>query len=460
MRKSSHMTVRLFDLMTHYGGGAAPAYLSLNRIRQSCGSNALSAAGALAVSFVTTKARSASFCKRFRSVTPTGSENHMQAITLKDAKVTLLGALLLAVMAGCDAQGQDNAVPTAPPPEVEVAEVQAERVTLWGAFSGRIEAPQTVELRPRVSGYIDRVAFEEGELVSEGDVLFVIDPRPYKAREQLAQAELARMRSQLTLASSEAARSEQLWERRAISREEFEQRSAAKSMAQAAVNAAAAALQSAQLDLEYTQVKAPVSGRIGRAQVTRGNLASADTTLLSTLVSVDPLYVYFESDQQTVQDNPHGQAVPVRIGLAGAQDFPYQGQLDFVDNQYNPRTGTLQYRAQVANPDGALRPGQFARVEMPVAAASAALLVDQKALMTDQDRRYLYVLDDDNRAERRIVETGRRVDGLLVITEGLVPGERVVVNGLQKIAFPGIEVLPQQVNMRRGPAPLVVAIAP
>ncbi|PRB80199.1 efflux RND transporter periplasmic adaptor subunit [Pseudomonas sp. MYb185] len=384
----------------------------------------------------------------------------MHAIPFYQARVTLLGVLLLIALAGCDAQGQaqDNAMP--PPPEVEVAEVKAEQVTLWGAFSGRVEAPQTVELRPRVSGYIDQVNFEEGELVSEGDVLFVIDPRPYKAREQLAQAELARMRSQLALAGSEAARSEQLWERRAISREEFEQRNAAKTMAQAAVNAAAATVQSAQLDLEYTQVKAPVSGRIGRAGVTRGNLATADATLLATLVSVDPLYVYFESDQQTVQDNPHGQAVPVRIGLSGRQDFPYQGQLDFVDNQYNARTGTLQYRAQVANPDGKLRPGQFARVEMPVAAASAALLVDQKAVLTDQDRRYLYVLGDDNKVERRIVETGRRVDGLLVITAGLAAGERVVVNGLQKIGFPGIEVVPQQVAMRRTPAPIVVATAP
>ncbi|TKA91956.1 efflux RND transporter periplasmic adaptor subunit [Halopseudomonas bauzanensis] len=384
----------------------------------------------------------------------------MHATPFNQAKVALLGGLLLLVLAGCDARGQaqDNATP--PPPEVEVAEVNAEPVTIWGAFSGRVEAPQTVELRPRVSGYIDQINFEEGELVSEGDVLFVIDPRPYKAHVQLAEAELARMRSQLTLASSEAARSEQLWERRAISREEFEQRNAAKTMAQAAVNSAAAALQSAQLDLEYTQIKAPVSGRIGRAEVTRGNLATIDATLLATLVSVDPLYVYFESDQQTAQDNPHGQAVPVRIGLSGQQDFPYRGQLDFVDNQYNARTGTLQYRAQVANPDGKLRPGQFARVEMPVANASAALLVDQKAVLTDQDRRYLYVLGDDNKVERRTVETGRRVGKLLVITAGLSEGERVVVNGLQKIAFPGMEVLPQRVAMRPDPAPMVVATAP
>lgn len=379
----------------------------------------------------------------------------MQATFFNNAKLALPFAVMLGFLAGCDAQGQSN-TSAPPPPQVEVAEVRAEQVTLWGAFSGRIEAPQTVELRPRVSGYIDQVAFEEGELVSEGDVLFVIDPRPYESREQLAQAELARMRSQLALASSEAARAAELWERRAVSREEFDQRNAAQIMAQAAVNAAEAALQSAQLDLEYTQVKAPISGRIGRAEVTRGNLASADATLLATVVSVDPLHVYFESDQQTVQANPHGAAMPVRIGLPGGQDFPYLGELDFVDNQYNAGTGTLQYRAVVANPDGALRPGQFARVEMPVAAASAALLVDQKAVLTDQDRRYLYVLGEDNRVARRTVETGRRVDGLLVITDGLYAGEHVVVNGLQKISFPGIEVAPQHVDMA---TPDTVAVA-
>lgn len=384
----------------------------------------------------------------------------MHSTTFNQARIALFGTLLLLVLAGCDARGQAADTSAPPPPEVEVAEVSAEPVTIWGAFSGRVEAPQTVELRPRVSGYIDRVNFEEGELVSEGDVLFVIDPRPYKARMQLAEAELARMRSQLTLASSEAARAKQLWDRRAISREEFEQREAARSMAQAAVNAAAATVQSAQLDLEYTQVKAPVSGRIGRAGVTLGNLATADATLLATLVSVDPLYVYFESDQQTVQDNPYGQTVPVRIGLSGGQGFPYQGQLDFIDNQYNPHTGTLQYRAQVANPDGKLRPGQFARVEMPVSSAAAALLVDQKAVLTDQDRRYLYVLGNDNKVQRRTVETGQRVGRLQIITAGLSEGERVVVNGLQKIAFPGMEVLPQQIAMHQEPTPMVVATAP
>lgn len=366
------------------------------------------------------------------------------------ARTGAVTALLL-LLAGCDASGDQANNPNLPAPEVDVAVAQPRDVTLWDSFTGRMAAPETVELRARVSGYIDKVAFAEGELVKQGDVLFVIDQRPYQARLQMARAEVARARSQVTLAAREAQRAEQLWERRAISREELEQRSAARSIAQAALASAAAALDNAELELAYTEVKAPVSGRMGRAEITRGNLVTADTSLLATLVSVDPLYVYFESDQQTVEDNPHAEAasVPVRLGLGSGQDYPYQGQLDFVDNQFNASTGTLQYRAVIANPEGLFRPGQFARVQMPVAAARQAILIDQKAVLTDQDRRYVYVLDAENRATRRFVETGRRVDGLLVIREGLQSGDRVVVNGLQKILYPGFEVAPQLVAMDR-----------
>ncbi|UJJ33025.1 efflux RND transporter periplasmic adaptor subunit [Halopseudomonas maritima] len=360
-------------------------------------------------------------------------------------------SMLLLLLAGCEASGDQVAHQAMPAPEVDVAVAQPRDVTLWDSFTGRLAAPETVALRPRVSGYIDQVAFEEGELVQQGEVLFVIDQRPYQARLQMARADVARARSQVTLAAREARRAEQLWERRAISREEMEQRSAAHSMAQAALASAAAAQDNAELDLAYTEVKAPVSGRMGRAEITRGNLATADATLLATLVSVDPLYVYFESDQQTVEANPHAEAVavPVRLGLGSGDDFPFSGELDFVDNQFNPGTGTLQYRAVIANPQGRFRPGQFARVQMPVAAASKAILIDQKAVLTDQDRRYVYVLDERDRATRRFVETGRRVDGLLVISGGLQAGDRVVVNGLQKILYPGIEVAPQLVAMDR-----------
>ncbi|GAA6132125.1 efflux RND transporter periplasmic adaptor subunit [Halopseudomonas sabulinigri] len=374
----------------------------------------------------------------------------MTTFALRNVKQLGALGLLLALLAGCDAQGQESAA--APPaPAVQVATVSAREVTLWDTFTGRIAAPETVALRPRVSGYIDRVAFTEGELVKQGDVLFVIDQRPYQARLQMAAAELERARSQLQLSDREAKRAEQLWERRAISREELEQRSAARAIARAGVNSAQAALDTAKLDLAYTEVKAPVGGRMGRAEITRGNLATADSTLLATLVSVDPMYVYFESDQQTADSNPYASAeqtaVPVKVGLASTEDYPHDGQLDFVDNQFNAATGTLQYRAVVANPQGELRPGQFARVQMPVAAASKAILIDQKAVLTDQDRRYVYVLDEQNQATRRFVQTGRRMDGLLVISEGLADGDRVVVNGLQKIAFPGMQVAPEPVAM-------------
>tara|TARA_R110000751_G_C13788372_1_gene481829 strand:- start:4379 stop:5545 length:1167 start_codon:yes stop_codon:yes gene_type:complete len=384
----------------------------------------------------------------------------MKTFTFREVKQLSAAGVLLALLAGCNAEGQEAAA-APPPPEVEVATVSTRDVTLWDTFTGRIAAPETVALRPRVSGYIDKVAFTEGELVKQGDVLFVIDQRPYHARLQMAKAEVERARSQRLLSNREAQRAEQLWERRAISREELDQRTAARAIAQAGVDSAQAALDNAKLDLAYTEVKAPVGGRMGRAEITRGNLATADSTLLATLVSVDPMYVYFESDQQTADSNPYANAehavVPVRVGLANSEDYPHEGELDFVDNQFNAATGTLQYRAVVANPQGSLRPGQFARVRMPVAAASEAILIDQKAVLTDQDRRYVYVLDEQNHASRRFVQTGRRVDGLLVISDGLSSGDRLVVNGLQKIMFPGMQVVPQPVAMASSERQVAVA---
>lgn len=369
---------------------------------------------------------------------------------------------LVAFVAGCDARSQiANEAP--PPPEVDVAEVVADDVTLWNRFTGRVAAPETVALRPRVSGYIDHVAFTEGELVEQGQVLFVIDQRPYLARLHAAEADLAHARSRLALADSEAGRARQLMDARAISREEFDQRRAGQLSARATVEAAQAELEAAQLNLEYTEVRAPINGRAGRALVTQGNLATADSTLLAVVVSENPVHVYFESHQQAVPENAQlgdSTLVPVRVGFVDEEQFPHQGYLDFVDNQLNADTGTLQYRAVLDNTDGALRPGQFVRVEMPLHQPRHAVLIDQKAVLTDQDRRFVYILSEDDRAERRDVKTGRRVDGLLVIESGLSPGERVLVNGIQKVFYPGMEVLPQRVSMRR-PAPMPeVAITP
>lgn len=369
---------------------------------------------------------------------------------------------LLAVMSlvGCDARSE-TAQPVNTPPEVDVARVQAEAVTVTETFTGRVEAPETVELRPRVSGYIHEVAFEEGQMVEAGDLLFRIDPRPYRARVKAARAELTRARSGLQLASSEAARAERLLQSRAISREEYDQREAALLDARARIDAAQAALETAELDLQYTRITAPVSGRVGRALVTQGNLANADQTLLATVVSVDPLHVYFDSnDASAGRSLPgHGQAIAVRIGMADDDGFPHRGELDFVDNRLNASTGTLRYRAVVPNPDGEFRPGQFARVKMPVARLQQALLVNRKAVLTDQDRRYVYVVDGNNKVERRQVITGRDVERLVVIRDGLGGGDRVVVNGTQKIFGAGMEVTPRRVAMREEPAVAEAAIA-
>ncbi|CAM0554184.1 efflux RND transporter periplasmic adaptor subunit [Vreelandella titanicae] len=366
------------------------------------------------------------------------------------SRAIFLFLLLMALLTGCEAKSEEAASASPPPPpEVEVAEVTAQPVVLSESFTGRVEAAETVELRSRVSGYIQEVAFEEGELVEQGDLLFLIDPRPYQARVNAAQADLAQARSQQAQAGSEAERARVLLGRQAISQEVHDQRQSALSNSRAMVDAAEAALQTAELDLEYTRITAPVSGRVGRAMVTRGNLANADQSLLTTLVTIDPIHVYFEADEQAAfasQTLLTGDASnSLNIELGGDPQRQYKGTLDFIDNRLNPNTGTLQFRAVLDNPDGRIRPGEFARVEMPVARLDQALLVDGKAVLTDQDRRYVYVVDENNLAQRRQVDTGRRVDERTVISEGLAAGDRVIVNGVQKVFMPGMEVSPQTV---------------
>ncbi|WP_085918838.1 efflux RND transporter periplasmic adaptor subunit [Halomonas sp. CSM-2] len=372
-----------------------------------------------------------------------------QGARMASSRAMVLCLLAIVLLTGCDAKSEEAAIQQPPPPpEVDVVEIEARPVVLTESFTGRVEAPETVELRPRVSGYIQEVAFEEGELVEQGELLFQIDPRPYQARVGAAQAELAQARSQSAQAASEAERARVLLGRRAISQEIHDQRQSALNNARAMVDAAEAALETAELDLAYTRITAPVSGRAGRAMVTRGNLANADQSLLTTVVSIDPVHVYFEADEQAAFAS-HALMVDgessLKIELGGDQQRQYTGTLDFIDNRLNPDTGTLQFRALLANADGRIRPGEFARVEMPVAHLEQALVVERKAILTDQDRRYVYVVDGDNRAERRQVATGRQMGEQMVITEGLSPGDRVIVNGVQKVFFPGMQVSPQSV---------------
>jgi membrane fusion protein, multidrug efflux system len=365
-----------------------------------------------------------------------------------------LGAASLVLLAGCDTAADSQAGPP-PVPEVSTAEVVVREVQHWDEFTGRIEAVESVELRPRVSGQIDSVNFAEGSEVEKGAVLFTIDPRSYRAALEQARAELARAENQAELARAELVRAGQLAEARAISTEEHDQRRATLSQAEANVRAARAAVEVAELDLAFTEVRAPISGRAGRALLTAGNLAQADATVLTTIVSLDPVHVYFEGDEQTYlrykamhrngERNNGGN--PVRVALAGEQGFPHQGVLDFMDNQVDPRTGTIRARAVLANGDRMFTPGLFARVQLQGSGKFRALLVDDRALLTDQDRKYVYVVGEDGTAQRRDVVPGRVVDRLRVVESGLEPGDHVIVHGVQKVFFPGMPVQAQMIAM-------------
>lgn len=400
---------------------------------------------------------------------PAGGRNSTVFGTIRVSRRSILifGAplVLLGVVAAVLAFGQDDrhagTHPMPPPPEVSVARILERRVRLWDEFTGRIAAVESVELRPRVSGYVERIAFVEGQMVRKGDLLFVIDPRSYRAGYERAAAELARARSEAELARSQYARTQTLLAARAASREESDARAAAVAQSVAAVDAAEAAVARARLDLGFTEVRSPIDGRAGRAMVTVGNLAQADATVLTTVVSVDPVYVYFEGDEQAyLRDLDLAKSgkrpalgSPVRVGLANETGHPHAGRLDFVDNQVDPATGTIRARAVLANPDHSLTSGLFARVQVQAGREVAALLIDERAVLTDQDRKFVYVLGPGNTAVRRDIELGRRVDGLRIVRDGLAAGDQVIVHGVQKVFFAGMPVAPQPIAMGAPPRP-------
>ena len=388
----------------------------------------------------------------------------MNAISLlsnRALRTTSLGVLLalsVAVIAGCSGQAAENGMP--PPPAVSVAPVLVKQISQWDDFSGRVEAVESVDLRPRVSGYIDRVNYEEGQEVRKGEVLFTIDSRSYRAELARAQADLARARSQAELGRSEAARAKKLSELQAISTETYEQRRSAAAEAQANVAAAQAAVDAARLNLEFTQVRAPISGRAGRALVTAGNLVSAGdaASVLTTLVSLDKMHVHFDTDERTFlhyaelarkgeRPSENGAGVPVQVGLVGEDGFPHTGVVDFLDNQVDPATGTIRARALLDNADRAFTPGLFARVRVLGSGQFNAMLVDDKAVLTDQDRKYVYVVDAKHQAQRRDVTLGRTADGLRIVETGLKAGDKVIVSGVQKVFFPGMPVADKTVVM-------------
>jgi multidrug efflux system membrane fusion protein len=371
--------------------------------------------------------------------------------------LVIITLFALAAVSGCRGEAASEAMP--PPPEVSVATVLVKEVRPWDEFTGHIEAVETVELRPRVSGYIDSVNYVEGGEVAKGDVLFTIDQRTYRAELERAEAELARAKTQAELAGSEVVRAKKLADARAISTEELDQRNSALAQAEANIQAAQSAVDVAKLDLEFTQVRAPISGRAGRALVTPGNLVSTqNATLLTTIVSLDPVYVYFEGDERSYlrynamsrngeRESSRDVRNPVRVGLSSDTGYPYAGEMVFMDNQVNPDTGTIRARALLPNPDRIFTPGLFARVQLAGSDTFRAMLIDDKAVLTDQDRKYVYIVADDGSAQRRDVQLGRMIDGLRVVTAGLEPEDRVIVHGVQKIFMPGMPVDAQVIAM-------------
>jgi RND family efflux transporter MFP subunit len=344
--------------------------------------------------------------------------------------------------------------PQPPPPTVTVSKPVVKDVVEWDEYTGRLEAVDTVDVRARVSGYLQSIHFKDGQTVKAGDLLFVIDPRPYQAELDRAEAELKLAKARLDLARNDLVRARKLVGVRAISEEEADTRASDERVAQATVEQAQAAVQAAKLNVEFTQVRAPISGLISRKLVTEGNLIDGGTggTLLTTIVSLDPVYCYFEADEQSYlrytnleqegmkPDSRQGKP-PAFMELVDETGFPHEGYIDFIDNRLDPNTGTIKGRGVFPNPDGKLTPGLFARMKITGSGQYEAVLVPDEAVGSDQSQKYVMVVNPEDTVEYRQVTLGPRVNGLRVIRQGVDRQDRIIVNGLQR-AMPGVKVSP------------------
>lgn len=345
--------------------------------------------------------------------------------------------------------------------EISVAVVPEREITEWDEYTGRLEAVDTVEIKPQVTGYLQKVVFGEGKEVRKGDLLFQIDPRPFQAELARALAIKEQALTAVELAGADLTRADKLLASRAISQEEYEQRAAASRNGAAQLKSAEAAVQVARLNLSYTRITSPIAGRVGRAEVTQGNLVvgsqGGQATRLTTVVSMHPMYAYFDAAEQDYLkymdlarsgERPLSRDAknPVLMAVGNETEFKHQGYMDFVDNRVNTATGTLTGRAVFPNPDRFLTPGMFVRVRLIGTGKYKGALINDRAIATDQDRRYVLVVGEGDKVEYRAVRTGPIVDGLRVVRDGVKPGERIIVNGLQRVR-PGMVVKPKIVPM-------------
>lgn len=367
---------------------------------------------------------------------------------IRSAKQIILSILAVSMLVACGTDNQNEQA--AYTPQVEVASVAVASLATWHDFTGTTQAPQSIDLRPRVSGYIDQVHFVEGSTVQQGDLLFSIDDAPFVAEVSRLQADLAIANSQYDLAQKDFVRASQLIKQRAISDGQLDAAEAQVQQNKARIKSVEAALTAAQLQLGYTRISAPISGRVSNAYITKGNYVNAGDSILTNLVSTQKLYTYFDANQSTYLDykkaNTSAQAMPVMMSIEDTVNYNISGVIDFVDNRINPQTGTIRARALINNEEGDLVPGLFSRLRVYGNAIEDAVLIKDEAIGTDLNNKYVLVLNDKNIAEYKAITLGEKIENLRIVTSGLLPTDKVVVNGLQRIR-PGSQVEPIMVSM-------------
>jgi RND family efflux transporter MFP subunit len=375
--------------------------------------------------------------------------------------LTVLGAIALAA---CQSKADAPAPGAFGPPSVSVAPAVQRQVQEFDEFTGRLEAPQSVDVRPRVSGYIRKVHFRDGQEVHQGELLFSIDADPYLAELAKARAQVAAAETQVELARLEEERARKLINVKAISQQEYDQLTSGYRNAAANLQAAQAALQTAELNVGYAQIRAPIAGRASRANVTAGNLVNVGDPVLTSIVSQDKVYAYFEAGEDVYlkyvrlaregsRPSSRTHANPVHMGLADEEGYPHQGVMDFVDNKLNPQTGAMRGRAVFDNADRRFTPGLFAKIKLIGSGTYTAVLTPEQAIGTDQSKKFVLVVGPGNAAQFREVKLGALIDGMRVIRSGLTAGELVVVNGLQRVR-PGAPVTPERLEVDANGVPI------